>query len=129
MMARLGALIVVAALAVGCGDDEASLSATASERLVEQVAAVRAAATNGDAAAAELHLAAIEASVEELSAAGELNTLAARQVMAAVEAVQAQLGSLPTTTTTTTTTAPPPPEEGDDEGKKGNGRGNADDED
>lgn len=137
MMARLGVLMVVAALAAGCGGDEASVSASASERLVGQVAAVRAAATSGDAAATELQLASVEASVEELSAAGELNAVAARQVLSAVEAVRAQLGSLPTTTTITTTTTttappppPPPPEKDDDgEGKKGseNGRGNDDD--
>ncbi len=129
MRTRAVSLLLVAALAVGCGDDR-SVSASASQRLSEQVAAVRAAAISGDVAAAGLHLEAIRLSVDELQGFGELSAQGADRVLAAVAAVEAELGSVPTTTTTTapppTTTASPPPtsspprEKDDDDGE---GRG------
>lgn len=130
MRTRAASLLVAATLAVGCGDDP-SVSASASQRLSEQVAAVREAAVGGDVAAAGLQLEAIRVSVDELQGSGELNGQAADRVLAAVTAVEAELGSASTTTTTTTTAPPPtttasppssPPPEKDGADDKGRGK-------
>lgn len=124
MTSKALVLVVMATVALGCGDDPPSVSASASQQLTEQVGAARAAATAGDAAGAEAQLAAIRASVEELHGTGDVDAVAVKRITAALDDVRAQLGLVPTTTTTTTTAPPPPPpaDDGGDEGE-GNGRG------
>ncbi len=128
MTTRILALVVLAALTLGCGDAPPSVSAEASQLLTEQVGAVRAAAAGGDAAGAEAQLAALRVSVEDLHRAGDVDAGALQRITAALDDVQAQLGGIPTTTTAPppnpTTTTTPPLRPAEDDGTNGEGKGN-----
>jgi hypothetical protein len=131
---------LVVALA-GCGTDGGIGEASAT--LAPRVAAIRAAAANGDAAAAVGELAALRQSVASLRAAGELSDDDAARVLTASAEVEAELATLApsvpspqtastvagavTTTSTTSTSSPPAAQHKEPKGKgKAEDNGNKD---
>lgn len=146
-MRRLGCGALVLASLVGCADEPRAVSDTAAEELQPRVAEIRALAGARQPEQVTAELAELRLVVEDLQRRDELSEQGAQEVLAAADAVAAQLGLITTTTTQPPTTqpAPPPPppppppaggggnddegdrdereDEGDDRGNGGDGRG------
>ena len=118
------AILLVVALSVavaGCGADKPDITDNAGAQLQARVAEIRRLAAERQADQVAAKLAELRKVTEDLRAADQLSDDAARKVIAAAEAVQAQLALI---TTTTTTTPPPPREDKDrDEEDKEEGKG------
>lgn len=112
-MTRSGLLVGALALVLvaGCGNGKGDFSDTAANELRPRVAEIRDLATARQPDQANAKLVELRAIVEDLQARGELSEKAAREVLAAADAVNTQLGLI----TTTTTTEPPPPDEDEHE--------------
>jgi hypothetical protein len=105
MTRRLGALLLLLLILVGCGQEGAGIGQRASAALDPQVQQVRAAATRGDRAGAERELAELRQTVADLRAQEELSESAAARVLTAAAEVEARLeAALPPATQV----APPP---------------------
>jgi hypothetical protein len=130
-------LIVVAAVALvgGCGGGEPALSKSSADELHAQVAAARAAAGDGDRAAALEALDGLSAQVRDLEAGGSLAeadaTALRRGICRARRKVREEVAAPAATATATpeptaTATATPAPEQGKPaKPGKGNGNGKA----
>lgn len=114
-----GALAVV--FVAGCGNGRGDVSDTAGGELRPRVAEIRDLATARQPEQASAKLVELRAMVEDLQGRGELSDPAAREVLAAADAVSAQLGLI---TTTTTSEPPQPPEQ---EGEEDEGEEEEDD--
>jgi hypothetical protein len=118
-------MIAAGSLLAGCGDGNRSLSDEASAHLAPRVEAIRAAAAAGDRAAAQAEVGRVRQTLDDLQAAGAVDTAEAATVLSALAGVEQQLGLLPEpTTTTTATTAPAPaprPVPPSDDGDEGEG--------
>ena len=108
------------------------LSTQASNQLEAQVQAVRASASAHDPARASTQLTQLRAQVNALAHQGQISRTRATEILAAADAVQAQLASIPvpppptTTTTAVPRPAPAPPahdQHRGDGGDKGGGGG------
>ena len=101
-MRRLGTILLLVLMA--CGQEADGIGRSAADALEPPVRQVRAAATNGDRAAAAAKLAELRQTVADLRQRGELDDGGAAKVLAAAAAVEAQLGagSPPTAQVTTT---------------------------
>lgn len=100
--------LVLASLA-GCADEPSALSGTAAEELQPRVAEIRALAGARQPDQVTAKLDELRLVVEDLQRRDELSEQGAQEVLAAADAVGAQLGLITTTTTQPPTTQPPPP--------------------
>jgi len=131
-------IVALAAVALGgCGGEEPTLSKSSADELHAQVAAARAAAGDGDRAAALEALDGLSAQVRDLEAGGSLAETdamalrrgigrARRKVREEVAAPAATATATPEPTATATATATAAPEQGKPaKPGKGNGNGKA----
>lgn len=132
--AILASLAVAAGTLLSSCSSGQSLSAGASTQLETQVASIRTAASAHDRLQAAADLAQLRAEVTQLENQGQISPAKAKAILAAADAVQAQLASIPlppppTTTTTTTVprpSGPRPKPGGDKHGGGGGGDGGGD---
>jgi hypothetical protein len=123
-------LLAVVVTASACGSGGGG-----NDALAERVAAVRAAAEDGDAVRARAELATLADEVTRAQEAGALDASAAQRILAAAADVEDDLGLLDTpattrrvtttttTTTTSTTAVPVTPKPDNDDDHRGKGRG------
>jgi len=120
------ALLVTFACAIGCGGGLiAHVPADAQAALRPDVAAVRAAVAAGDRATADRALATLRQHATQLHDARALPDANEREILAAADAVAAQLGAA-APTTTLPTTEPPITEPLPTAPPKGHGNGDGD---
>lgn len=105
-LALLVAILVAPGLLGSCGG-HSSISAGASSQLETRAQAIRAAASAHDPAQAAAQLAAMRAQVTRLEQQGQISPSKAQAILAAADAVQAQLATIPVPPPSTTSTTPP----------------------